>query len=214
MDWHRRGNWIILRRRTIVLIAGAHAIATPAAFVVNTLSRFSAALAVINAGAATAGRALAGALLAAMTLVVLAQVCLRFFANEALPWSEELAKSMMVWCAFAAAPWAYRAHALVAISSFLDALPRTMVAGLAALQSGLIIWICGVFVLDGMDFVNRGFDVAAASLPISVGYFYVIAPVSFAALGLIALERLAGDLAGLIDPSAQPPASDAMASDD
>ncbi len=133
-----------------------------------------------------------------MTAVMLVQVFLRYGLNNSLPWSEELSKTLMVWGAFAVAPWAFRSRNLVAINMLLSALPKKLILLVFILQSMLILWICSNFVLEGVDFVGRGANVMAASLPVSVSWFYAIVPASFFALALISIEHLISEILALM----------------
>ncbi|MEM9014731.1 MAG: TRAP transporter small permease [Pseudomonadota bacterium] len=154
-------------------------------------------LGVVNHAVGVAGRNIAGAFLVFMTVIVMAQVIFRYGLNNSLAWTEELSKTLMVWTAFLVAPWAYREKANVAIELFSDALhPRIRAAGQIIITL-LIIWIVSIFLRESVDFVMRGMQSRSASLPISTGYFYLIVPVSFAALLIAAIEQFLRDVVAL-----------------
>jgi len=152
----------------------------------------------INATLDRAGLAVAATFLAIMTILVLAQVVFRYGFNASLGWSEELSKTMMVWMAFLVAPAAYRRGLNVAIEIFVEAFPRRarLVANLLINTS--VAWILAVFLGESLDFVARGMSATAATLPIKMGWFYTIVPVSFAAMLLVAAELLLRDLQSLL----------------
>lgn len=83
-------------------------------------------LAGINAPVLALGRWIAIVLMALMVLVILAQIFMRFVMNDALPWSEEAARFMMLWVAGVAAPTAYRRGGFVAIDMVVLMLPRLL----------------------------------------------------------------------------------------
>lgn len=73
-------------------------------------------------------RHVVGLMLATMVVVVALQIGVRFVLPRlgiawSAPWSEELARYLMVWCIFMGAAVAARAGALIAVDSLPDALP-------------------------------------------------------------------------------------------
>ena len=81
-------------------------------------------LAGINAPVLALGRWIAIVLMALMVLVILAQIFMRFVIGDALNWSEEAARFMMLWVAGVAAPTAYRRGGFVAIDMVVLMMPR------------------------------------------------------------------------------------------
>lgn len=146
------------------------------------------ALGRVNAGFAKASLAVAAAFLAAMTLIVLTQVVFRYGLNDSLAWSEELAKTMMVWLTFLVAPAAYRRGLNVAIDIFAEAFPARARQALNIALNLVVAWILGVFFVESFAFVARGTAATAATLPVKMAWFYSILPVSFAAMLLVAAE--------------------------
>ncbi len=151
----------------------------------------------INKPLCLAGRNLAGLLLAAMTAIVMLQVVARYGFNNSPSWTEELSKTLMVWTAFLVAPWAYREGANVSISFFVEALPRAMRSILQIVLTILVIWICGVFLLESLDFVFRGMQSSSPTLPVQVGIFYLIVPVAFACLIMVGFENIAREISDM-----------------
>lgn len=157
-------------------------------------------LAGLNERITVISRNLAGGLLIAMTAIVLLQIVYRYVLNDSLIWTEEVSKTMMVWTAFLVAPWAYRNGANVNIEMFVDELPQTLRRSLQLVLNLLVIWIVYVFLSESFGMVERGFSIRAASLPIQVGWFFFIVPVSFAAMLLVGIELLLRDLLALFNP--------------
>jgi len=48
--------------------------------------------------------------------------------------------------------------------------------------------------------VNRGFLIRAASLPVQVGWFFVVVPFAFGAMLLVGVELLIRDVLALLHP--------------
>ncbi|MGF1544173.1 MAG: TRAP transporter small permease [Parvularculaceae bacterium] len=149
------------------------------------------ALGRVNGAVGEAGRRAAAALLGFMMAAVILQVVARYALNNSLSWTEEFSKTLMVWSAFLVAPWAYRTGANVSIDMFAEALPGAAQRVLDAAITVLVLWIVGVLFIESFAFIERGMTIGAAALPVRVGWFYLIVPVSLGSLFLVGLERLA-----------------------
>lgn len=155
-------------------------------------------LSAVNQWIGTTARNTAGMLLIAMTLIVLVQIVFRYVLNDSLIWTEEVSKTLMVWGAFLIAPWAYRNGANVSIQMFTDELPQTLRRLLQLVLNLLVIWIIVVFWSESFGMVDRGFSIRAASLPVQVGWFYVVVPFAFGAMLLVGVELLIRDVLALL----------------
>ncbi len=63
------------------------------------------------------------AMMAGMTLVVGANIALRYSTGHSLPWADETARYLMIWMAFSGAGLILRSGGHVAITNLQDALP-------------------------------------------------------------------------------------------
>ena len=145
-------------------------------------------------------RNLAGILLVAMVVIVILQIFFRYVLNDSLIWTEELAKTLMVWTAFLVAPWAYRVGANVRIQIFADEFPPALQRSMSLLLNLLIVWIVAVFLKESFGFWQRGLTVRADSLPIQVAWFYSVVPLAFFLLLLAGTERLVRDILAIRHP--------------
>jgi len=157
-------------------------------------------LSAINEWISITARNSAGMLLIAMTAIVLVQIVFRYVLNDSLIWTEEVSKTMMVWGAFLIAPWAYRNGANVSIQMFTDELPFTLRRLLHLALNLLVIWIIVVFWSESFGMVDRGFSIRAASLPVQVGWFFIVVPFAFGAMLLVGAELLIRDVLALLHP--------------
>lgn len=154
------------------------------------ITRTVTTLALLNRWIASAAKRLAAALLVAMLAVVMLQVVFRYGLNSPISWSEELSKTLMVWSAFLIAPFAYREGINVSIELFMESWPPLVRRVMETVITLLILWIVVIFLRESVFLAERGMKVRASSLPVSVGLFYAILPVSFACLLLCVFERL------------------------
>lgn len=157
-------------------------------------------LAAFNGAATILARNLAAILIAAMVSIVLAQIAIRTFAGQSIPWAEEATRIMLVWSGFLVAPYAHRAGANVAIDLFRTALPRPLQRALTFALHALVIWIACMFLWQCLAFVQRGMTIDAATLPIKIGYAYLAAPIGFAGLVLVSFELVLREALQALDP--------------
>lgn len=132
----------------------------------------------------------AGILLALMVVMILSQVFFRYVMNDSLPWTEEMAKFAMVWIAFLVAPWVYRQDLNVAIRMFADAFAPKVRQFADLVISILVIVICVIFLLESIEFWRGGLNIQASSVPVKLAYFYSCAPISFALLCSVGVEKV------------------------
>ena len=176
--------------------------------IVATLSRIETLLDRFNSVVLRVFRWLAVGLIAVMTAIVLSGVFFRYVLNDALSWSEEIAKFLMVWMTFIAAPLAFRAGALVAI----DAVPRLLKGRARQL---LLVIIQLVIISLMVAFVDRGSFLAknayiqrASTIDLSITYVYIAMPIGALSVALLSLQSLVGSARRFIDGSSEPEEQD------
>ena len=94
-------------------------------------------LGALNAGLLAAGRWLGVVCVALMVLFILIQVFFRYVLGNALPWSEEAARFLMLWMTGLMAPTAFRRGGFVSIDLVMMLLPRVLAALIQLLLLGL-----------------------------------------------------------------------------
>ena len=125
-----------------------------------------------------------------MFACVLAQVIFRYFLNDPLTWSDELARYLFVWCAFLGWVIAARRRSHLAITmmqSRLSARPRAALAVCAALAAVAFAIILSYY---GVQITLRNADVETPSLFFTIGVVYAIVPVAALAVALHAISDL------------------------
>src|SRR3546814_379287 len=95
------------------------------------LERFDRGLVSIN-------RFAVGSLMLVMTILVFANVVLRYLFNSSLTWVEELTRYMMIWVAYLGAGLALRAGTHVAVEVLQDVMPAPAVKALRGLIATVV----------------------------------------------------------------------------
>ena len=148
---------------------------------------------------------LAIALLGVMTTIVLAAVFYRYVLNDAIAWSEEIAKFLMVWMTFMAAPIAYQQGALVAVGALPDALKGRLQQLLIALVQVVVIVIMVVFIKEGSFLAWNARIQTASTVEVSITLVYLSMPLGAVFLLSVAAQFLVHAVQELISPSPPQP---------
>jgi len=135
-------------------------------------------------------RWLAVTLLAVMTVIILASVFFRYVLDDALPWSEEIAKYLMVWLTFIAAPLAFRMGSLVSIQALPDALSGWKNELLQIIIQIIIIVFMIMFIDIGIFLTKNAMIQRASSIDFSIAYVYASMPLGAFLILLVALQYL------------------------
>lgn len=121
-------------------------------------------------------------MLSAMTLIVGANIALRYLTAHSLPWADEAARYLMIWMTFTGAGLVLRIGGHVAITNLQDTLPETgqkIMRGAIAL--GLLIFF-GFMVYVGIQYAQRMQYQVTPALRIPFLYVYAAMPVGFTLL--------------------------------
>jgi len=155
----------------------------------------------MNAIARVASRAIdvaAIAIFLAMFACVAAQVIFRYFLGDPLVWSDELARYLLVWCAFLGWVIAARKRSHLAITMGHDRLPLRL-RGLLAMFAALCnVAFAALLIYYGLQIVGRNLDVTTPTLFFSAGVVYAIVPVAALAVALHGLADARHALAMLL----------------
>ncbi|WP_174802198.1 TRAP transporter small permease [Martelella limonii] len=103
----------------------------------------AAVLSRINGPLLALGRWLGAAMMGVMVVVILIQVFFRYVLNDALPWTEEFSRFLMLWMVSIMAPTAFRHGGFVSIDTIRQFLPARGAAILNLILftlSAIVLW--------------------------------------------------------------------------
>jgi TRAP-type C4-dicarboxylate transport system permease small subunit len=112
---------------------------------------------------------------AGMTLSVLLGVLFRYVLKDPLPWSEELARYLMIWSACFGAAVAYRERSHFAITMIIDKFHGnlgkvlTKIAQITVFIFVAIVAVEGIILLSGLE----GQTTPAMQIPMSIPYMAI-----------------------------------------
>lgn len=135
-----------------------------------------------------------------MTIIILLQVCLRYFFDAALPWPEEMARFQMVWLTFLVAPYAYRKGLNVNMDVVVQIMPVTLRTLLAILIHGSVIVLAIACFNESLGMMGRGSRILATTMPFNMVWVYLIMPISFVMMVLVGIESILKNIACMCSP--------------
>lgn len=127
-----------------------------------------------------------GGLLAVISVVVLIQVLVRFVLtaagiNIAAPWTEELARYLLVWMIFLGAGVGCRRMQLIALTFVINWLPPRLGSAARLLALCLCLWLFGILLFYGWQFVRLiGGSEMSPVMQISKSWVYWAMPIGAA----------------------------------
>ncbi|MGH6917812.1 MAG: TRAP transporter small permease [Geminicoccaceae bacterium] len=143
-------------------------------------------------GLVRANRFVVGALMLVMTVLVFANVVLRYLFGNSLPWVEELTRYMMIWLAYLGAGLALRAGTHVAVEIVQDAMPVPAVRLLRGVIAALILVFLAAVAWYGFAYAQFAMRQSSAVLRLPLGLVYLGVPIGctlMAAHLLLGLRR-------------------------
>lgn len=138
-------------------------------------------------------------LMIAIAATIIAGVFYRYVLNDALSWSEEVSKFLMVWLTFTGAPIALRHGGHVAIELLPNALPARLRQLVLLVTFLIILALMVVFVHQGWVLAWNARMQIAATLGggFSMLWVFLAVPVGGALMGAVALELVLRALRGV-----------------
>jgi len=140
-------------------------------------------------------------LLGWMTLVVLVGVFYRYVLQNALSWTEEFSKFLMIWMTLMGSPIALQLGAHVGIDALPNALRGRAHFTLLLIIQLIILSLLAVVLKEGITLTRLASLQTASSLDLSLGWIYLAMPLGAGLMALVAIQHLVFAVRGIIDPS-------------
>jgi TRAP-type transport system small permease protein len=121
-------------------------------------------------------------LLTLMSIVIFANVALRYLSGSSIVWAEEVARYAMVWLTFLGMGAVFRIGGHIAIENLQDAVPPSVAKLLRAVILAAIILLGLGMVQMGLVYMGRSQFQMTASTQIPFSYVYAAVPVGGALL--------------------------------
>ncbi|MDH3663019.1 MAG: TRAP transporter small permease [Alphaproteobacteria bacterium] len=141
------------------------------------------------------------AIVAVLAAILITSVFYRYALNNAIAWSEEGSKYLMVWLTFLGAPIALRHAAHINIDLLVKLFPPRGRQAFYLAINLVIILTMGILLWKGWEFAELGARQVASSFNFSMVWMYVAVPIGSALTCLVAVELALRALLGIADPA-------------
>ncbi|MDD0840896.1 TRAP transporter small permease [Curvibacter sp. HBC61] len=115
-------------------------------------------------------------LLAAMSVIIFANVALRYLTNASIEWAEEVARHMMIWLTFIGSGMVMRYGGHIAVENLQDAFPRPISQGIRVVVAILLMGFFIMMTWTGYLYTQRAMFQLTAATQIPFGYIYAAIP--------------------------------------
>lgn len=141
------------------------------------------------------------AIVAILAVILIAAVFYRYALNNAIAWSEEGSKYLMVWLTFLGAPIALRHAAHINIDLLIKLFPPRGRQAFYLVIHLIIIATMGIMLVKGYEFAELGARQVASSFNFSMVWMYAAVPIGSGLTCLVAIEHALKALCGIADPA-------------
>ncbi|MEO1019753.1 MAG: TRAP transporter small permease, partial [Pseudomonadota bacterium] len=135
-----------------------------------------------------------------IAVILFCAVFWRYVLNDAISWSEEATKYLMVWLTFLGAPIALRHGGHINIDILLKAVPPRATQFLLCVINLLIVATMSIMVWKGYGLAEMGARQVASSFSVSMVWMQSAIPVGSALILMVALEHMLKALYGIAHP--------------
>jgi TRAP-type C4-dicarboxylate transport system permease small subunit len=116
-------------------------------------------------------------MLAVMSVIIFANVTLRYTTSQSIEWAEEVARHLMIWLTFIGCGPVLRYGGHIAIENLQDALPNRVSQALRALIALLMTGFCIFCIVTGLDYMDRTQYQSTPATQISMAWIYAALPI-------------------------------------
>ena len=115
-------------------------------------------------------------MLAVMSVIIFANVTLRYTTSQSIEWAEEVARHMMIWLTFIGCGPVLRYGGHIAIDNLQDTLPRRVSQFLRVVIAVLITGFCVFSIWFGIEYMDRTQYQITPATQISFAWIYLALP--------------------------------------
>ena len=116
-------------------------------------------------------------MLAVMSVIIFANVTLRYTTSQSIEWAEEVARHLMIWLTFIGCGPVLRYGGHIAIDNLQDALPAKVAMAIRVLIAVLVSAFCVFCILTGIAYMDRTQYQLTPSTQISMAWIYAALPI-------------------------------------
>jgi len=129
-------------------------------------------------------------LVAGIVVTTMLQIVARFILMVSIPWTDELARYLMIWASFVGLGVAYRMKELISVAFFREKLPPHLLKGTLFISDLLCSIFAIIIVIYGVKLCFQNVAQVSPSMRISLGLIYAIIPIGCLLFLLFAFESV------------------------
>lgn len=129
-------------------------------------------------------------LVSGIVITTMLQIVARFILMVSIPWTDELARYLMIWASFVGLGVAYRKRELICVAFFREKLPPHLLKVTLLISDLLCSVFAIVIVMYGVKLCFQNVGQASPSMRISLGIIYAVVPLGCLLFLLFAFESL------------------------
>lgn len=121
---------------------------------------------------------LTSAFLVIMVVIIFLQIISRILIQSSFPWTEELARFLMIWLTFLGAAFSFQYGAHIGITLITNKIPKKVAAVVQIIVCLLCVVLFSILIVQGYDLVMRSTTQVSPALGVPMNYVYTIIPIS------------------------------------
>ena len=125
-----------------------------------------------------------------VVVTTLLQIVARFILMLSIPWTDELARYLMIWASFVGLGVAYRKRELICVAFFIEKLPQYLLKVTLLVSDLLCSAFAIIIVFYGFRLCLLNLWQVSPSMRISLGIVYAIIPIGCLLFLLFAFESV------------------------
>ena len=118
----------------------------------------------------------------AMTIIVFAQVIMRYVFNSAFSWAEEISRYLFIWIIYLGISYSCRTRRHVRVMFFINRLSDTIKRFVIILGDFLFLFYCIVIIIYGIRLNIIAYQLKQYTAAIHLSYVFVYSSIVFASL--------------------------------
>lgn len=127
-------------------------------------------------------------LLFALSVLMTANIILRYFFNTPIIWAEELTNYLFIWFGFLAGIYGVANHSHISVNAFTRFLPKKVKFSIQLLMNLIMLATCACFILPTINILP--FLTLSSAMRIPEKYVYSILPISFCAFSYLTINNI------------------------
>ena len=129
-------------------------------------------------------------LVSGIVVTTMLQIVARFILMVSIPWTDELARYLMIWASFVGLGVAYRKKELISVAFFREKLPLNLLKVTLLISDLLCSIFAIVIVTYGIKLCFQNVTQVSPSMRISLGIIYAVVPLGCLLFLLFAFESV------------------------